>query len=107
MLNKTNSRTLIKAFGTETDFWLGKPIELWKVWTTNPKGESVQGTRLAPATAAGSVTPIVAPQASSGATTPGDGTGHPVQMGNASVAVPPAQPGHAEPDSDLDDKVPF
>jgi hypothetical protein len=71
VLNVTNRRVMIRAYGDETDAWAGKPVEIYiNPDVTNSSGEIVGGVRLripAPATvvspAAAVGKPIQAPPA--------------------------------------------
>lgn len=47
--NKTNAKRIALMFGDEEmDNWAGKQITLTAEWTSNPKGEQVQGLRVKP-----------------------------------------------------------
>lgn len=45
-LNKTNTRSMIKLYGAETDDWLGKEITLIPTTDRNPAGEQVPCIRI-------------------------------------------------------------
>jgi len=45
VLNQTNLKTLVEAWGTESDLWIGRPLELYRDWTTM-QGRTVACIRL-------------------------------------------------------------
>lgn len=51
VINKTNATNISAAYGQETDYWVGKPVVLFSVWT-DFQGKSVQAIRMRPGEAA-------------------------------------------------------
>lgn len=47
VLNRTNSLRLVASYGKETDSWIGKEIELYRIMTTY-KTEEVAAVRIQP-----------------------------------------------------------
>ena len=84
-LNATNNRTMISAFGANTDRWVEQTLDLFTVPTTMGPGVRV------------------APVAAAAAATPAAGRGKTVRTG----AKTAAGGGGGGGDSDLDDEIPF
>jgi hypothetical protein len=118
VLNNTNLRALIDAFGTETNNWLGKAIEVTTAPTRNPQGMPVRGivvSAIKPPSAGTGAIPLGAPVSTPGnagnGTTAASGTGQTVSMAGTEVPVPsaPGGPTWNAPgaDPDLSDEIPF
>jgi len=45
-VNRTNGKQLVKAFGDESDNWIGKQVELFTVKTQKPDGTPTDGIRI-------------------------------------------------------------
>jgi hypothetical protein len=109
LCNKTNAKTIARAYGDETDNWIGQPVILF-VTMVDFRGDQVEAIRVRIPTQ-----------------TAAQRTQQPIAVGSPSVAVPriPARPTHSVPATDgeyteinppphpgpsansLDDEIPF
>lgn len=46
LLNKSNSKIVVAAYGDDTDAWIGKELEVWYDPSVMMKGETVGGIRV-------------------------------------------------------------
>lgn len=109
VVNKTNSNTMVRLYGDDTDAWTGKQLILFAM-PVEMKGEMVEGLRVrGPQQAAlGGGPPLGAPAATPAPVMPAQpvilpGQGHPFAPGGA--GNPPPQP--TQTTDDLDDEIPF